>query len=232
MDEYTKKAIVYPAVIAAMVCSFPTLILLYNVPSIYTYVLCWWRFLILIIPTAVIYGAIGFFLRELFRSTSKWLFQFRVFNEDETQMPTTDTLIYSEHLLSSDSINKISAKIKSDYDIYLDDEEDQKKDEQNARIKIAEAVRLIRQNTRQDKFLLRRNINYGFWRNLLGGWVWTMVVTLVLTIIGMCCDLGINSIMWGLFIIEFIFFILFWRVFMPQSAREYARQLYTTYLSN
>lgn len=231
MDEYTKQARTYPAVIAAIVCSIPTTVFIGHIPCIYDFFADWWHYLLLIIPTAVIYGALGFFFRELFRSTSKWLFQFRLFKEDETKMPTTDMLIYSKHLLSTDSIKKISEKIKSDYDIYLEDEEGQKKDEQNARLKIAEAVRMIRQNTREDKFLIRCNINYGFWRNLLGGWLWTMIITLALTLISMYLDLGINCIMWASFIVELILFMLFMYVFMPQSGREYARQLFTTYLN-
>ena len=231
MDEYTKKARAYPAVIAAIVCSIPTTFFIGHIPCIYDFFADWWHFLLLIIPTALIYGALGFFFRELFRSTSKWLFQFPVFKEDETKMPTTDMLIYSKHLQSSNSINNISEKVKLDYNINLEDEEGQKKDEQNARLKIAEAVKMIRQNTRQDQFLLRYNINYGFWRNLLGGWFWTMLITLALTIISMYLDLGINSIMWCLYVVEFILFMLFMYVFMPQSGREYARQLYTTYLN-
>ena len=45
------------------------------------------------VPIAFVYAAIGFFVRSLFRDASKMIFQFPMFKEDETDMPTSKPLI-------------------------------------------------------------------------------------------------------------------------------------------
>lgn len=94
MDKYIRVARVYPAILGML----PTCILL---------VMCmeeWfpqyqklvgsvqWVFC-LIGGTVLVSMAVGYLVREVFKETSKWLFQYRLFKKDETEMSTTKMLL-------------------------------------------------------------------------------------------------------------------------------------------
>ena len=92
MNEYERHAYLYSAWTALLVPYFLTaLIVKSQFPQLINTVM-------LIGSTfasiAIIYAAIGFYIREVFRSTSKFLFQFPLFKEDETKMPTTEFLLW------------------------------------------------------------------------------------------------------------------------------------------
>lgn len=57
----------------------------------------------LFIPVALIYGALAYWVRQLFIDASKRLFQFRLFKEDETEMPTTKLLLWSSDVRKSEA---------------------------------------------------------------------------------------------------------------------------------
>lgn len=72
------------------------------------------------IPVALIYGALAYWVRQLFIDASKRLFQFRLFKEDETEMPTTKLLLWSSDVRKSEAdIKRIAEKIKTDFGIQL-----------------------------------------------------------------------------------------------------------------
>lgn len=92
MNEYERHAYLYSAWTALLVPCFLTAFIVNSQFSqlINTIMLIGSTF----VSIAIIYVAIGFYIRELFRSTSKILFQFPLFKEDETKMPTTEFLLW------------------------------------------------------------------------------------------------------------------------------------------
>lgn len=121
MNKYEKEARVYPA-IAGMI--IPIILTTLYVTSFIPKTLDIWESIIvkigLFIPVALIYGALAYWIRQLFIDASKRLFQFRLFKEDETEMPTTKLLLWSSDVRKSEAdIKRIAEKIKTDFGIQL-----------------------------------------------------------------------------------------------------------------
>ena len=127
------------------------------------------------IPTAIIFSAIGYSVRELFRSTSKLCFQNVLFCEDETKMPTTEFLLWKTHHISDEEKGSIRKKIQEQENYLMLTPEQELADETQARLNIVGAVKLMRQRTWGHNVLTQYNYQYGFWRNLLGGLLWDLL---------------------------------------------------------
>ena len=175
MDKYVRVARVYPAVIGML----PTCILLAMcmgerfpqceaVVGNVKWVLC------LVGGTALVSMAVGYLVREVFKETSKWLFQYPMFKKDETEMPTTKMLLWQNAAISPAYHKVIAAKVKATFGIKLPTAEEEKADLALAKKTIADAVYQIRQNCRGDDILRQYNIEFGFCRNYLGAGVWSI----------------------------------------------------------
>ena len=117
-------------------------------------------------------------LASVGRSISKDIFERRWFKSDETRMPTTDFLMHRNSEYSAPFKRDLREKIRADFNIELHTELAEAEDESGARKRIAEAVVLIRQQMKDGRLLLQHNIEYGFFRNLVGCSVVAEVVLL------------------------------------------------------
>lgn len=230
MDTYSRHAYLYsawtaliiPCVMAsAMIYTSEATIEIQNI----------WKAASASIPL-VVFLALGYFLRERIRVTSKHFFQFPLFKEDETHMPTTDYLMWSSDY--SDEMKKaIRNKVKKDFSYTMPSKEDERKDEKAARMNIAAIVGSMRNKAREsgDTVYTQANYRYGYNRNLLGGLVWSFIITAVLMVVNFVT----KSIDFWWFIAALICIILWgvleFFVFYKYSARNYARQLFETYLA-
>lgn len=190
-----------------------------------------WKAVTTSIPL-VVFLALGYFLRERIRATSKILFQFPLFKEDETKMPTTDFLMWSSEY-SDEMKRAIRSKVKKDFNYTMPSREDEKKNEKAARMNIAAIVGSMRNKAREsgDAVYTQANYRYGYNRNLLGGLVWAFLITVILMIL----NFFTKSIDYRWFIVA-LALIVIWSlieffVFYKYSARNYARQLFDTYLA-
>ena len=100
MDKYIRVARVYPSVLGML----PTCILLAMCMGEWfpqyealvgnvKWVLC------LIGGTALVSMAVGYLVGELFKETSKWLFQYPLFKKDETKMGSSAVLLDKDKML-------------------------------------------------------------------------------------------------------------------------------------
>lgn len=229
MDKYIRVARVYPAVIGML----PTCILLamcmgewfpqYEaVAGNVKWVLC------LVGGTALVSMAIGYLVRELFKETSKWLFQYPMFKKDETEMPTTKMLLWQNAAISPAYHKVIAAKVKAELGIKLPTAEEEKADLALAKKTIAEAVNQIRQNCRGDEILRQYNIEFGFCRNYLGAGIWS-----ILFISG----IGVVNIFWGwlswwaigLTLVIQLLLILACYLLLESRGETYAKYLFATF---
>lgn len=55
---------------------------------------------------AVVYAALGFYIRELFRCTYKRVFQIPMFREDETKIATTEFLMSKKRMMTDQQYNE------------------------------------------------------------------------------------------------------------------------------
>lgn len=231
MNEYERHAYLYSAWVALMLPCFLTAWGVWHfLPTMLDVLQGIVTFVSVFASCAVIYAAVGFYIRELFRSTSKLLFQIPMFKEDETKMPTTEFLMWKNNYISRSQIEKVHAKLQSQYNYMMMDEQQEEADEQEARRNIVGAVGIMRNATRDDKVLLQSNYRYGFQRNLLGGLVWSFVFVLLFLILNNILALQYTLIcLTAMFLILLQGFIAF--SVMKYASRNYARALITAFIS-
>ena len=168
--------------------------------------------------------------RELFRSTSKMIFQFPMFKENETRMPTTELLLWKNKLLSRSQIEQVHHKLQAQYGYLMLDEQQEYADELEARRNIVGAVGIMKEATRGNKMLLQCNYRYGYQRNLLGGLVWSFMIVLLLLIASYVYNLKYMAGCWLALIFVLIQGVVAF-FFMKYAARNYARTLIITFIS-
>lgn len=229
MDKYTRVARVYPAILGVL----PTLILLalcmgewfpqYQAVAGNVKWLLW-----MIGGTGLVSMAVGYLASELFRETSKWLFQYPLFRKDEEEMPTTQMLLWRNAAISPAYHNEIAAKVKAAFGIKLPTQKDEQVDPRKAIKTIVDVVSQIRQNCRGDIILRQYNIEFGFCRNYLGASVWDILMIIGLSVANFIC--GWLS-WWAIVIALLIQLLLMVGCFMILETRgwSYAKYLFSTF---
>lgn len=231
MNEYERHAYLYSAWTALLIPCLLTVWVFWNaLPVMLDMMHETLKGLSIIVSSAVVYAAIGFYIRELFRSTSKLIFQFPMFKEDETKMPTTEFLLWNNKQISRSQIEKVHSILCSQYNYMMFDEQEEITDELEARRNIVGAVGIMREATRGNKMLLQCNYRYGYQRNMLGGLVWSFMMVLIFLLVNYVCALSYVTSCWiALSLILLQGVIAFF--FMKYAARNYARTLIITFIS-
>jgi hypothetical protein len=226
---YEKKARLYPVIIAMLIPLFLIIHLSSRMIATFNQLEEIWNIAISVFPATLITGALMYGVKSLSRSTSKALFQFPLFKENESKMPTTELILWKNNLISSQNKKIIHEKILNDLGLVLMTEEQEKTDEQEARLLIADAVKQIRERTRENQILFNYLCNYGFIRNFMGANIWSMIIVLCISILN-----HFNALIDSRFILGALLIIIFSypvTIFLlKQNGKEYARQLYTAYL--
>ena len=131
------------------------------------------------ITDVIFSGAIIFLLVQINRFLSKELFQ-RLYFKDEIKMPTTNLLLKSNNELEPSIKQKLEDKIKNKFEISLLPLNEEIADETRARKLIVTTVSQIRNLLRDNSMLLQHNIEYGFFRNLIGGSFLAFIISLII----------------------------------------------------
>ena len=231
MNEYELHAYLYSAWTALLIpCGLTVWIFWSTLPVVLDAIHVILKVLSVVLSSAIVYAAIGFYVRELFRNTSKLIFQFPMFKEDETKMPTTEFLMWKNKQISRSQIENVHSILCSQYNYIMFDEQKEITDELEARRNIVGAVGIMREATRGNKMLLQCNYRYGYQRNMLGGLVWSFVMLLISLIVNYACALSYVTYCWvALFLVLLQGIMAF--SFMKYAARNYARTLITTFIS-
>ena len=227
VNTYYLKARLFPTVLT----SIPALIL-YNkfVASLYHDKL---ENIYTALPTitdVIFSGSIIFLLVQINRILSKEIFQ-RLYFKDEINMPTTNLLLKSNNELETSIKQKMENKIKNKFDITLLSSIEESADEPRARKLIATTVSQIRNILRDNSLLLQHNIEYGFFRNLIGGSFLAFVISLIILISSFCTgDISTRNV--G-FILTSIYFlpIILSKVILNRYGKYYAKILYEQFLT-
>lgn len=226
---YEKRARLYPVIVAMLI---PLLLLVYictKVASTFNQLEEIWNVAISIVPATLITGALTYGVKFLSRSTSKALFQFPLFKENETQMPTTELILWNDNNLSNQNKQRIHDKVKANLSLELMSREKEEQDEYEARLLIAEAVKQIRERTRDNTILFNYNCNFGFIRNFMGASIWALAIIFGILVINLISPIIENKYIVGALVINLISYpIAFFT--LKQTGREYARQLFTAFI--
>ena len=224
---YEKRARLYPVVITMLIPGFIAFLFL-------TYSFKWdvnpmIRVITAIIPAGLIAAAFSYYLKNIVRAISKWIFQFKYYKKDESYMPTTELLLWSNDELSDDYKIRIRNKLSIKFNIELSSKEEEILNEKKARKLIAEVVPQIREITREDIILFNYNCYYGSIRNVIGGSMLALIIVATLFIVNIFTHtLPIYYTLIGLVIN--ILPILFSRPIMIFFGYEYAKKLYETFM--
>ena len=225
MNKYEKEARVYPA-IAGMI--IPIILTTLYVTSFIPETLNIWESIIakigLFIPVALIYGALAYWIRQLFIDASKLLFQFRLFKEDETEMPTTKLLLWSSNVRKSEAdIKRIAEKIKTDFGIQLLSKDEEIANLSEAKRTIVDAVGKIREVT-------RNNRKYGFCRNYLGACVYATSAIILALAANFILDMPYASVLFVALGAQVLLGIIDYASY-KSKAYDYARAMYNAYIT-
>lgn len=229
MDKYIRVARIYPAVLGMLpICMLLAMCmgewflqyqaLAGNVE---------W-FLYMIGGTALVSMAVGYLVREVFKETSKWLFQYPLFKKDETEMPTTRMLLWQNGAISPAYHKEIASKVKATFGIKLPTPEEEQADLGMSKKTIADAVYQIRQNCRGDKILRQYNIEFGFCRNYLGASVWSVLFIISMGVANLFC----GWLPWWLIVVILILQVLLMvgcYLLLETRGVTYAKYLFATF---
>jgi len=227
INSYYLKARLFPTVLT----SIPTIVL-YNkfVATLYHDKL---ENIYSALPTVtdiMLSSAIVFLLVQLNRFLSKEIFQ-RYYFKDEIYMPTTNLLLKSNNEFEMSIKQKIEEKIKSKFDINLLSSLEETVDEFRARKLIVTTVSQIRNVLRDNTMLLQHNIEYGFFRNLIGGSFLAFVVSIVLVFFSHYASDFTTRNLGLIFIVIYLFPILLSKFIINRYGKYYSKILYEQFLS-
>lgn len=149
----------------------------------------------------------------------------------ETKMPTTEILLFKCTPFGQDYLTQIHKKITKDFKINLLSKNDERHDETDARKRIVQGVSRIREKVKGGRLLLQHNMEYGFFRNLVGGSIVALFVSLLS--VGFFCFFYPSSLAFWLSIIEFVIYgsiVTFHGKILDMLGHLYAKRLIQEYM--
>ena len=172
-----------------------------------------------------------FFLSQFGRVIGKNVFEKKYF-KDEKFMPTTNFLLFSDETYSEQHKLKIREKISQDFNSKLPTKEEEEQDIANSRTIIVELMALVRGKLKENTFLLQHNIEYGAIRNLIGGSVLGLLLSLGNIIFFKY--IAVNELAANISVVTLIVYgmiILLSKILIEFYGQSYAKILFREYLS-
>ena len=232
MDKYEKEARIYPAIVGMII---PSILTTLYISTFMPDAICVWDSIIekieVFIPVVLFYSALAYWIRQLFIDASKILFQFPMFKEDETEMPTTKLLLWTSDKRKSEvEIRQIARKIFEDFGIKLLTKEEEIANLPEAKRTIVDAVGKIREVTRKNENLQQYNRKYGFCRNYLGACVYAIGAIVIALISNVILGMPYTKILLISLIIQVLLGIIDY-VSYKYKGYDYARAMYNAYMT-
>ena len=126
------------------------------------------------LSTILVYAFNQYFVRLPSKIFEDYLFK------KQLHFPTTNFLMFSDKEYTTDLKNAVRKSVLQDFSIVMPDKTMEKRNENEARKRIKEAVRLIIGKVKDGYLVLQHNIEYGFVRNLWGASLVGMLGSLML----------------------------------------------------
>lgn len=154
------------------------------------------------------------------------------FEKEETYMPTTDFLLFSNQEYSDDFKRNIYRKLENDFGMNMPNEREQSDDESGSRKRIAEAMSLARKKVGSGKLLLQHNIEYGFWRNLIGGSVLALAFSVLDVVFSFVFSQGVILVASIILAMVYLFILMTNRFIIDKHGKLYARVFIQEYMGS
>lgn len=172
-------------------------------------------------------GAIYYLASYTCRHVGKWL-EDAMFNNGESFPTTTYLLDYDTHF-SNEHKQEIRSKIFNNFNIDL---KDRTRNTHASRQRIHEAVGRIRQQFfKANDMILMRNIQFGFSKNLAGGSLVALVVSVALLTISLTAQTQLSSNMCVILIFWYVALSIYGLIAMRSNAKRYALALFDEFLA-
>lgn len=143
------------------------------------------------------------------------------------KFPTTQILLGKKEIMSKQQFKLLKEKIKKDFNIDLISK--CSKNEKLMRIKDS-VKRILYKVGHENKILNQYNAEYGFFRNLAGGFLIYFLITLLLIIFSYSDNIILFKVSLALLVIEITFMISSWFI-LDNYGTKYAEQLFSLYLN-
>lgn len=175
-------------------------------------------------------AAVIFLCVQINRFLAKEVFQRFYFNQ-ELHMPTTSLILWKSNYYDDAIKTKIRDKIQQTFEITLLSPTEEQQNENKARSLIATAVSQIRIALESSSMLSRHNIEYGFWRNLMGGSLLALIFAAANFYYGHSSAMT-DLQTFGIFMfVIYLIPICFSKLIMQNYGRYYGKILYEQFLS-
>jgi hypothetical protein len=179
------------------------------------------------VSLAVIYTALIFLMVQINRVVGIWFLEI-----SDLYRPSTSQLLWRDDTIEP-SIKKIlHDKIRTMFQITLKNRDDELKNEVAARKLITQAVSQIRNCLRGTGMVLQHNIEYGFWRNLIGGSIVAVIICTFLNVYGRIEDIiWLKNISGGLFVM-YLIPALMSKLILSWYSKRYTKVLFEHFLGH
>ncbi len=226
VNKYNITARVYPAII----CSLPIFVLNYFLLHAHTGYFFASLEGVKWAGGITISVALTFLLAQIGRFIGKELFE-KIHYKDEYSMPATEFLLHSNNIYSPEHKRKIHTEIFADFGMQICSFEEENLDIQSARRTIIECVSMIRGKVKNGQLLLQHNIEYGFVRNLVGGSLMALYISVAnLYILGFLFPNRIGFFLSLFTSIIYLFIVMIGRFLIERYGVRYAKILIQEYL--
>lgn len=179
MDKYEIIAVLIPAVInsSLIILAFAPFLDFENIKQ---YSLESANLFVSLGGLVVVYYALIQIYMTLVQRFSKFFVEQLYFGRNGQRMPTTQYLLYGEEFGDKLLAEKIRAKVKADFNIDLLTKTKEKNNHSEAVQTILSATKLIKKQNQQanNEMYNRKNRRYGQCRNIIGGCIISIIVSL------------------------------------------------------
>jgi len=173
-------------------------------------------------------AAMFLFLAFVGRHLGTWI-QDTMFNEGD-RFPTTLLLLDNSNTLSEERKQQLRNKVKIDFDIDLSNRRD---DTPQNRQRIGEGVSHIRKKFfGKSGLALQRNIEFGMAKNIAGGSIVALPVSIVITVISFSASMTSLFYLGLVMAATYALMIAFGLKAMGTNAKRYATALFEEYLAS
>ena len=170
-----------------------------------------------------------YFYSELIRTTSKFIE--RHYFSNRIGFPTTYLMMYQDDTFSRIYKDTYRQKAKALFGMHLPSVAEEKDNPNEARKRLQETTKLVILRVGSGRLVMKHNIWYGFFRNLIGGSLYSVVFCILNIYIGAVMlennTLWISSLA---LLIGYIFVLLLHKRILVQHAEAYAKQLFAEFM--
>ena len=173
-------------------------------------------------------AAVFLFLAFVARHVGTWLQDTMFSNGD--RFPTTLLLLDTNSTLSGERKQQIRIKLKAEFDVDL---LNHTSDTAQSRQRIGEAVSHIRKKFfGKSGLVLQRNIEFGIAKNVAGGSIISLNVSLIIVVISFLASMADLLYLGLIMLVFYVILVVFGIVAMRTNARRYATILFEEYLAS